>query len=276
MKKIISLLLTMCIMLSFGINYVTAETTTPPAGNTDTLPDVEQEPLTGEGDALIQSNYSLVYSTKYLWTSDMPNYNCYAYALGKTDDFHHPGEYSGYSYDGRDSVDTIANHVVNDLKSSKLNYGCVKKQKTKPSYIDNTTNIIALRKYEGDDSTVYSDYHFAKLNSSGWYHKPGGNAILKFKNDPSSYIYWTNERYDGKNYLAPTIIYNSDIVYILFRKQHSSITWTGEHYHSKNKHFFKYSYNCVLCGTGTYWQSKACSGPPCTLPSGIIAEPELY
>lgn len=281
MKKIISLLLTMCIMLSFGINYVTAETTTPPAGNTDTLPDVEQEPLTGEGDNatgpidINATTTSLKYSTVYRWdAATMPYYNCYSYVLGKTDDIYIPGDFSSNKYDNNDSVYVTANIVVDDLKGD-LKYNCVKKQTSRPTSTGVWSNVIALRKQTANGL----DFHFAKLVNGKWYHKPGSSAVLVFNNAPNNSTPWVLEGYDSNGFFYfKDEKYDSDIIYILYKKQHNLTTkWTGNHKHDGKLHHFEYQNTCSDCGySGKVWIKRACSGPPCTLPSGIIIGPELY
>lgn len=288
MKKIISLLLTMCIMLSFGINYVTAETTTPPADNTDTLPDVEQEPLTGEGDNnaagpidINATTTSLLYSTVYYWdAATMPNYNCYAYALGKTDDIYEPGDFSNQTYDTNVcNINKVANLVEDDLRDG-LGYKCVKRQTNRPNTATSGATTIAVRQTTKAASNGGYDFHFAKLINGRWHHKPGKTAILIFKNYPSNDVAWTNESYSYNTYRTKTLDYDSDIIYFIFSNKHCATTakYTGNNYHKNGLHYFEYDNICNNCGvvTGTTWSKQACSGPPCALPSGVIQTPELY
>lgn len=277
MKRLLALLLTICMVASFGSSYAAAEETEPDTKTeaTNTEPTIDEKDSNNEFN-INSTKYTLQDSTLSVWNTSMNKFNCYAYALGKNDKFYYPGYFSKQTYDGRYSIDKVANLVVDDLKSTNFHYGCIKKQSSRPSYVDDRTNIIAVRKVESSNNTINSDFHFAKLTKKGWYHKPGSSGILKFNNDPSNLVPWTNEGYNGSPY-APTTIYNSEIRYILFCINHNRISWTGQHYHSDNKHYFKYTYNCTVCGkSGSYWSSKVCSGPPCALPSGIVQSPELF
>ncbi len=203
----------------------------------------------------------------------MPYYNCYAYAIGRSSACN-PGDFSGQSYNHMADISTVANVVKDDLKG-QLGYNCVKKQTSTPSSTSGWTNVIAVRK----DTTLdvgFNDYHFAKLSSSNWYHKPGGTAVLKFNNAPSNTVDWTNEAYDG-TYHAPSIWYDSSIVYLLYKASHGTTvyTWTGNHYHSGTRHYYEYGYKCPDCGdfVSTTWTSLPCSGPLCNTPWSVDPEP---
>lgn len=212
------------------------------------------------------SQYTLQNSTVYSWNASMVNYNCYAYALGRSTACN-PGDFSGQSYNHTASISTVANIVKDDLKGS-LGYDCVKVQSTRPTSSAGWANAIAVRKDTNSD-IGFNDYHFAKLSSSKWYHKPGRTAVLKFNSAPTNAIAWTNEAYNGSTYYAPTIWYESSIMYLLYKSNHGATTqtWTGEHYHSGARHFYLYTYSCKDCGgyVRTAWVSEPCSGPPCAI-----------
>lgn len=65
--------------------------------------------------------YTLQDSTVYgSWSESFLNYNCYAYSVGRTDDFYWPGKFSNvpnkYDFDISDSIYSLACDVKADLK----------------------------------------------------------------------------------------------------------------------------------------------------------------
>lgn len=212
------------------------------------------------------------------WNSNMKNYNCYAYALGRTDAFYEPGEFVEEGYDDDDGVSVLADLTKQDLQV--LGYNCVKTQSYRPTSYGSWSNIMALRRETENEFNNLFDFHFAKLSASDltWLHKPGSTGILRFKNAPSNSVEWSNESYNGVEMVAPNTWYDSNIVYILYKTNHGGTTrvWTGEHYHSGTQHYYLYANVCSDCGDYkmTYWVSEDCSGPPCSVPNRII-QPEL-
>lgn len=223
------------------------------------------------------STYTLQYSTLHLWDpATMPYYNCYAYVLGRTSTCH-PGNFSGQTYNGSFSITTVAQLVKDDLNGG-LGYDCVKVQSSRPSSTNGWENVIAVRKdTDNNTSLIGNDYHFAMLTASGWYHKPGKTAILRFINAPTNSEFWTNEYYDGNAY-GYDVTYDSNILYLSYKSDHgnTSYVYTGEHYHSGSRHYYLYAYVCNNCGdrVSTVWTSSPCSGPPCVVPSRVIHESE--
>lgn len=221
--------------------------------------------------------YTLQYSSLYQWNAgEMPNYNCYAYVLGRKI-WCQPGDFSNQSYDGTVSIAALAEVVKDDLNGD-LGFDCVKVQSSRPTSTSGWSNVIAVRKDTTFDSGGYNDFHFAKLSSSSWYHKPGGTAVLKFNSAPSNSVVWTNECYDGM-YHEYLITYDSELRYLLYKANHgnTTYTWTGEHYHSGSRHYYRYAYVCNDCGdyVSTVWTSQSCSGPPCATPWSITPVPEV-
>lgn len=221
------------------------------------------------------SRYVLQNSVLYSWDANtMPGYNCYAYVLGRSSRCD-PGDFSNQTYNDSMSIASFAELVKADLNNG-LGYSCVKIQNSYPSATSGWTNVIAARKDTNYDAGGINDYHFAKLNSSNWYHKPGGTAILKFINNPSNSIIWTDEAYAYGGYMEPIVWYDSDIVFMLYKENHGSITytWTGEHYHAGANHYFLFANICSDCGDylNTEWVSRSCSGPPCALPWSLRLE----
>ncbi len=58
----------------------------------------------------------------------MFDYNCYAYAIGRTDKKYQPGEFSNSAYYHLESIELLALTVKADLHCD-LAYGCVKTSK---------------------------------------------------------------------------------------------------------------------------------------------------
>ncbi len=107
------------------------------------------------------------------------------------------------------------------------------------------------------------------LTSAGWLHKPSTTAVLKFKESPSNSYRWTNECYNGY-YNAPSITYESDVIYFKYKTNHGNLTekWLGDHYHLGATHCYVYKVICDDCGrqVETVIERVPCSGPPCLVP----------
>lgn len=239
MKKLLSLILSICIILSFATYSVSA--------------------------ADRASNYTPQYSTKISWdASNMNGYNCYGFAI-ENFKWIDPGELADSSYNFEESdVGKITALVKNDI-IEYLGYECVRDDYDRPDTLGIWYNIIAAR----TTTTGKYDYHFAKLTPGGWYHKPGKYAIMQFNDLPSNDVAWYEEVYDGEYKLGPHI-YDSTITYISYKQNHGDThyTWTGEHYHSNSSHYYLYAYECNDCGrpTETSWVVTPCSGLNCMTP----------
>ncbi len=226
--------------------------------------------------AAAASAYTLQDSTVYGgWSESYTYYNCYAYALGRTDGFLWPGSFSihssGYSEDQIANISHVAEAVKADLQSSALGYACVDMTTTCPSSVSPGQSCICVR--IGPD-----DYHFMKLSGSAWYHKPGGTNPLKYKYLPSTSRNWTNEASIRGITHKPNTIYDSEIYYFIYKEAHGSLvyTWTGNHYHSgTEEHCYEYGYRCEDCGTftSTEWITLPCKGPTCVTPWNTQPEP---
>lgn len=256
MKRLFALMLTLCMLLSVQTHSAAA---------------IETDMSTTPADRSIGYN-TLDYSIVHEWDpATMEEYNCYAYVLGRTT-WCLVGDFSTETYDDSKGIAELALVVKADLKGS-LGYQCVKIQTDCPSSTTGWSNVIAVRKdttydvYSPGEGRRVNDYHFAKLTSSGWYHKPGGTAVLKFNEAPSNSRDWTNEQFDGVRYLTPSVSYDSELRFMLYKPEHgaTTYTWTGQHYHAKTKHYYLYGYWCDDCCAyaSTDWVIRNCSGPPC-------------
>ena len=201
--------------------------------------------------------------------SNKGKYNCYAYAIGKTDGFYAPG---GFSYGsiagdvGSYSIYQIAIKTKEDLQIG-LSMPCVKLTTVRPYYTQLKSGQSAICVRKGKDGSGGYDFHYMRLCSGDvWRHKPGGYAILQYKYYPDNSKNWTFESYDGSNYFTTDMVYSGTIYYLLYKNVHS-LTYkaTGDHYHSGSYHYYEYAYVCSDCGaeSGNTWKKRACSGPPC-------------
>lgn len=215
--------------------------------------------------------YTLQDSIEYgSWDESYRNYNCYSYALGRTDNFWNPGNLSGIYYTSLPTLSQLRQYVQQDLET--LGYDCVKTSTIRPtsSSIPSGAKVICLR-----SGSV--DYHFMKYYSSMWLHKPGNTQLLQWKYTSPGAKYWTNEYvYKGVPYEGDTE-YTSTIYYFTLRTDHSYTTQhlTGEEYHSNGRHYYKVELVCNNCeeSSGTYqWISHECDGPPCAILTSTGAE----
>ncbi len=202
-------------------------------------------------------------------------FNCYAYAIGYPVACN-PGNLSGIYYNGISniSVYTLATYVKSDLKSQNGGgYSCVKITGTRPDYSSLQTGqqAVCIRKGFSSVSLQY-DYHFMKLTDTGWYHKPGGTAVLRHNVNPDGYSSWLSEyTLDGNTWYLNDLTYTGMIYYILYKSSHTpsgTVRYTGNNYHSGAFHYYEYEYICSGCGEayGAHYERVLCPGPPCPTP----------
>jgi len=152
----------------------------------------------------------------YLWKY----YNCYAYAIGETENVpmcqdcyaYQPGDFGGTGEFNRDedkcSIYDLALIVRDDLVA--LGYD-VYVSKQEPTEIASNQTLICVRRGP-------SDYHFMRKNFSDgyWYHKPGKTAPLKYKYSPEQFVWRVEYSENGREGNDKTRFYDSDIYYITF------------------------------------------------------------
>ena len=238
-------------------------------------------------DPISDVNELLIYSDFYEWNAEMVNYNCYAYAIDYMENGVlkgcDPGFKCGRVYDDGASIGDMAILVSGDLNA--LGYNCILEQTNRPTSLGNWSNIIAMRKDTTYDALreiadgiyePFNDYHFAKMKSDGWYHKPGPTAVLKFRSAPDNGTVWTNECIALSGHGVATISYDSTIIYMSYKESHGTTmeAWTGDDYHSGKVHYYEFEYTCPDCGEviDTEWVSLPCRGPTCVYPWNV--EPE--
>lgn len=167
--------------------------------------------------ATASDSYQLQYNTwDGEWTDDYLYYNCYAFALGRTDNFYNQGMLSGYNrnviVDHKErygeyevailkNVSKLQEYVYEDLQH--LGYNCIKVTRHGYNIPLSGVNLICLRNGHGKvlmdyDPTITKDFdnvdfHFMKYQGGEWYHKPGNTAILKYNGMPQPSEPWVGE-----------------------------------------------------------------------------------
>lgn len=228
--------------------------------------------IVSSSSMLPYASHGLRYSTVYDVPSNMIRYNCYSYALGRTAAIYHPGAFSGHAMTNSIlknlSVYQIASYVKEDLQSSSLGKSCVKITSARPTASSLETGQTAICVRKGDNGNGTYDYHFMRLYSTTWRHKPGITAILTYDYLPSTSRDWISEGYDGNRVLTGDVVYDSSIYYILFKTSHNyTHQYSGQNYHSGTKHYYEFADICSQCNSrkanSTTWTGVNCSGPPC-------------
>lgn len=163
-------------------------------------------------DLLVSPGYYVMVDSTPIgsWSNNYLYYNCYAYALRRSDKAINPGYFSGESFNMDMTVQQMAEVVRKDLDT--LGYYS-RKTTVKPSSIESYESIICIRK-----SSDGEDYHFMRGNSAltTWNHKPGQSQPLRWKYTTPSYKNWTNEMSRGNVSIAPTHTYTGTICYIIY------------------------------------------------------------
>ena len=178
-----------------------------------------------------------------LWEERYKDYNCYAYAIGQTDQLN-PGELSGNSYSGIPEVSELAHYAKEDLWA--LGYTDAFAS-SRPYTSSGHMQVLRFRRgsfYDEDNWCMTTDYHVMKNGSDGyWYHKPGRTNPLKYKYIDSS-ADWVYEAYDGKYYKRnESVKYTDEIWYVIYTTP-CKYTWK---YCGNNQHIL----TCTTCGKTT-------------------------
>lgn len=223
------------------------------------------------------SSYTPTQNVFYSIPNNMGSFNCYGYAVGLYG-WIRPGFANNDVYNLESTTAaSLAYYVKRDLKSSFFNMNCVKTTPICPSssILSSGKQVICIRWGKTPDNLLY-DYHLMKLTNQGWLHKPSASAIIKHTVPHSSSTTWLNEyTYDGTTWINGSFNYMNQIYYIIYQANHSSsLTYTGNHYHSGNYHYYEKAYVCDHCGSqyGAYYEKVRCSGPPCIRPFAIVED----
>lgn len=157
------------------------------------------------------NRYSLLFSTKYCsWVSSFGRYNCYAFAIGKTDRRYTPGELSGSSWMAGNSAYTAAVYARQDLLAQGYTNVAIFDI---PPTISGNDGVICVR-----TTSDKRDYHFMRYYPylGKWRHKPGTSLPIQYKYAPNGYGSWTNEYSKNDVDYPGSIYYSSTIYYIRF------------------------------------------------------------
>ena len=172
-----------------------------------------ESPLSLQSSQTPNSRYVLQNSTPIgSWNAEYRNYNCYAYAVECIDDKYNPGEILDFmsgtfslSNSDQANFDTIRMDLL------YLGYHCI---------VLNPTNISYNKWNDGFRAICYRfgmyDYHFMRMDSSYWSHKPGESQPLRFHYWPYDTPRWSNEGvYEGvaMNY---TTEYTSPVKFVMY------------------------------------------------------------
>jgi len=250
MKKLISLFIALALAITALTGAAFAEeaanNTTPSASSGYVLQDSTVDPSS------MFDNYKI--------------YNCYAYALQKTDKRYEPGDIKNgenNNFSMALSLKEMVRLVKDDLET--LGYQCVGASTVRPSSSDLAPGATAICIRRGD-----SDFHFMRLVGNQWYHKPGSSQVLIYKHLPSDSLTWTNEGVDENGPYQGLLTYTSTIYYIIYGNTHTTAyKYMGKSYHSGGYHYYLYADVCTVCGhsENEVWERTACSGPPCIEPA---------
>ncbi len=203
------------------------------------------------------------------------------YAVGRTYEGGNPGffsdeEYTTDSFDIDVPLSQIAEIVKEDLLTAEFSYPCVDTTSTRPLSLPSGKLALAVRLGE-HIAYPLPDYHFMRTtNGTVWYHKPGKTNPLKYNYLPSESVNWTSEYSSNGSAHPGNYTYSGDIYYIIASSYHATgatTVYSGNQYHSGNKHYFEYVTTCSECTEARVWRSVACSGPPCAIyPSSLEDE----
>ena len=174
---------------------------------------------------------------------DDKNYNCYAYSIGRYNDYLDPGEVNkdeGESYSKGMEMFRLIRLVKQDLED--MDYTDIQDVPASAfSTVLCTKLLIAVRLSEN------GDYHFMRYDYSEgkWYHKPGESAILRYIGDPlASTAVWTNEMWKDGQYVPGLLNYTSAIYCIGAGVEHHHLSYI---YQGNNRHRL----TCDDCNTAT-------------------------
>lgn len=179
------------------------------------------------------SSYALQHSTLVdTWMPIHNMYNCYVYSIEIPDYYYvDPGYWSMQSCDASMTIDEIADLTMDDLFA--LDHERVYSSRTM-----DTSNLCTNEKIICVRRGTY-DYHFMKLNSGEWYHKPGTSAILKYNHTPSMELIWSDERVLSEGAVGPLRYYDSEIIYISYDGHNWDYVYNSNGTHTKA---------CSICG----------------------------
>ena len=158
----------------------------------------------------------------------MPQYNCYAYAIGRfeVDPFYcvsneklqyQPGDIVRIREEGYDYsvVDDLVEYIIEDLIVLGYNSSSIVVSSSIPNNLSASQELICVR--IGEKAPNQIDYHFMRydINTDSWYHKPGKASILKYNSIPNNSENWIDETQGG----LTGAVYSGPIKYITYNKK---------------------------------------------------------
>lgn len=230
----------------------------------------------------------LLYSTFHSYPEYFDDFNCYAYALGRSDNAYSPGNFVGVEYQTSWGIIQCARYTYLDLTQG-LGFDCVKQHTTLPNLdVPLGTVVIALR-VEGMTEDGNHDFHYMRLfkhnGNNVWRHKPGNTAVLTFNLEMSESVPWTNEAIapDGPieySYIPAINEYSSNIIYFTYRVHHlyGAGVYIGSTHGMgafEDIHYDEYRKECSNCGdVVVYYESRECTGicPIRPIEPGIVVD----
>lgn len=187
-------------------------------------------PLQYESSQIINTRYTLQDSVPIgSWNPRFRQYNCYSYALGITTTVYDPGEIvygiGNSPLSLSSDMDDQVRLIVADLEY--LGYHCISESLHCPNYAIMSDGFRAICYRVGD-----YDYHFMRMDSSYWSHKPGKTQPLRYKYTPTQHLRWSNEyQYEGRAYEG-YVYYTSQLRFITYcipSVQYIYDDWHGEY-----------------------------------------------
>lgn len=194
-------------------------------------------------DPQMLSRYTLQDSTVIgPWDSSYYNYNCYAFAIGRTEQppeystlfQYQPGDFSGDYFSLSLTISQMAEVVKEDLQT--LGYSNITIHNSMPSY-QTYDKLIAMRR-----GTF--DYHFMKYDSGDWNHKPGRTAVLHYNYEPTDNRIWTNEYSIYNQSYSGNTTYDSSIYFIGYDLPHT-------HDYTDHHTWYNYRQHQSFCDCGS-------------------------
>lgn len=149
-----------------------------------------------------------------MWSELCLGYNCYGYAIDVFGKINPGFTQSDVQFAIGSTIGRMADWVVADLV--ELGHINVESSTTMPDVNNLCTNerVICIRK--GTE-----DFHFMRLDSSEWRHKPGNTQLLRYNYIPSYVRVWTNECVFQDVVYSASTTYDSLIYYISFDAAHT-------------------------------------------------------
>ena len=122
------------------------------------------------------------------WDNSYYTYNCYSYAIDRTETWWCPGGISGNIFDINWPIDVMANYVKDDLEAIGYSKIFIDTMPVSPELDE---KLICIRR-SLTGAPWDQDFHFMRYNADddSWYHKPGWTSILRYIGKPTNSRVW--------------------------------------------------------------------------------------